>query len=258
LASPLNKIYFLCGSAGGVIRFGGLRQAPAVVCHLMKITIAILTIASFLTSCNSNPKTRNEMLDKVRKDFAKDAKKFNEHTLAREKLIDSIYKRADTDQTLALKSLDNLIVQDSLHGNLPISEIHFIKGDIYYRLDSLNRSIEEFTLSGGNDIENSPKCLAARAGAFIKNKQFDRAFEDLTKAAEINHAYYWNIGNYYEIIGQKDSAVSNYERLYMKDKNVYSYCKDRIEELSNKKPRLLTNLIYKDRERVHILLQGIK
>ena len=33
LASPLNKIYLLCGSAGGSKKIGGLRQALNVSCH---------------------------------------------------------------------------------------------------------------------------------------------------------------------------------------------------------------------------------
>lgn len=224
----------------------------------MRTLIYIVTIICFLTSCSSPSGNGNDVLEKARKNFASGTKEYNERILAQERLVDSIYQLADTNKVLAIKSIDNLIARDSLFHYLPLNEAHFIKGDIYYSLDSINKAIEEFTLSGGNDIENSPKDLAARAGAFIKNKQFDKAFEDLNKAAEINHQYYWNIGNYYEIIGQKDSAVLNYERLYLKDKNVYSYCKDRIEQLSKKKLKLLTELIYKDREQFCILLQGIK
>lgn len=224
----------------------------------MKTASCILTVLSLFTSCDSRPKPINETLDAIRKDFAKDAKKHNEKTLAWEGLVDSIYKLSDTNQALAIKIINTLISQDSLLGRYPSSELHFIKGDIYYRIDSFNKALEEFTLAGGRDIDNSPKVLAARAGAFIKNKQFDKAFIDLTKAAEINYDYYWNVGNYYEIIEQKDSAISNYERLYLENEDVYRYCKDRIEQLSKNKPKLLRELVYKDRERVHILLHGVK
>jgi len=47
LASPLNKIYLLCGSAGSVIRSGGLRQAPDVSrnfnSHYHSMTRVIIT-----------------------------------------------------------------------------------------------------------------------------------------------------------------------------------------------------------------------
>jgi hypothetical protein len=97
---------------------------------MMKNLIHILAILSFSTSCNSSPKSVNEMLDSTRKGFAEDAKKFNEKTLAWEKLVDSIYKLADTNQVLAIKSVNSLIAQDSLYSSVAIAEIHFINGEI--------------------------------------------------------------------------------------------------------------------------------
>lgn len=69
-------------------------------------------------------------------------------------------------------------------------------------------------------------------------------------AANRNFDYKWNLGNYFEIIGKKDSAIVCYRWLYTEDSTIYSYCGERMRELQGKHPRLLTELIYKDRRRV--------
>jgi tetratricopeptide (TPR) repeat protein len=223
----------------------------------MRTIVSILTILSFLSNCTSKPKSGDEMLSDIRGNFEKESKNFNEKVLAEERLIDSLERLVNSNQAIGIRSINNIIAQDSLYNSSTIKELHFIKGNIYYNIDSLDKAIEEFSLAGGRDILYSPKYLAARAGAYIKNKHFDKAFEDLTKAAALNHAFNWNIGNYYEIIGQKDSAISMYKQLYLKDENVYSYCKDRINQLKEENPKLLTELLFKHRERKYILLQGM-
>jgi tetratricopeptide (TPR) repeat protein len=222
----------------------------------MKLLIFILAFSSLLWNCNPNPRNGDEFLKDIRDNFTKEAKDFNEKTLDEVKLLDSLEKLANLDQVRGIRSVNNLIAHDSLYYSGTISELHFIKGNIYYRIDSFNKAIDEFSLAGGKDIEISPKYLAARAGAYVKINQFEKAFEDLTKAAALNHQFLWNIGNYYEIIGQKDSAISMYRQLYKKEENVYSYCKDRIGQLEGRSPKLLTELIYKHRERKYILLKG--
>ena len=95
------------------------------------------------------------------------------------------------------------------------------------------------------------------AGVYIKLKQFDNAFKDLTNAAEVNQGYNWNIRNYYEIIGRKDSAILSYQKLYHQDTVVYKKCLDRIIELEKGKPKLFKELIYEDRERLVLLKHGV-
>jgi tetratricopeptide (TPR) repeat protein len=113
-------------------------------------------------------------------------------------------------------------------------------------------------MAGQNYNMEMPKDLAARAGAYLKLKQYNMALADLKKAASINHYYLWNIGNYYEVIENKDSAISCYIELYVKDTVVYKYCKDRVSELKNPKTKLFKELVYRDRERLVILMQGVK
>lgn len=224
----------------------------------MKTTFNILTILFFLTSCDFNSKSPDQMMKEIRENFAKEAEINNAKTLAWENLVDSLYRTADKNQTTALQTIDNLISNDTSFDRHKISELHFIKGDIYYHIDSLQKSVTEFTTAGQAYNMETPKDLAARAGAYVKLRQYDKAFTDLKKAVEINYDYFWNLGNYYEVVENKDLAISCYNRLYKQDSTTYRFCLDRANELKKSKAKLFTELVYRDRERTLILMKGVE
>ncbi|CAL1518900.1 hypothetical protein [Chitinophaga sp. MM2321] len=224
----------------------------------MKTTLYTLTVLLFLTSCDFKPKSFDQMMKDVREDLAKEAEISNAKTLAWESLVDNLYRMADTNQAVAFRKINNLISSDTSLDQYKISVLHFIKGDIYYHIDSLQKSVTEFTAAGRTYNMGAPKDLAARAGAYLKLEQYNNAFADLNKAAEINYGYLWNVGNYYEIIGNIDSAISNYTRLYNRDTTFYKFCQDRAAELKKSNTKLLTELVYRDRKRAVILLKGVE
>ena len=189
------------------------------------------------------------MLDNTRENLRQEGKRINAETYKWENLVDSIYKLAKNNQNLAYKKID-LSMRNPNFDDFDRQELHFIKGDIYYSNDSLNKAIIEFTLAG----ENFPKPLAARAGTLIKLKQYGKAYKDLNQAADINHDYLWNIGNYFEVIKQRDSAIKYYKKLYNEDTIVYKYCNNRIKELNKPKIKLYTELVFKDRERIILII----
>jgi len=214
-----------------------------------------MTVIVFLTSCNFKPKSFDQMMREIRQDFAREAEISNARILAWEYLVDSLYQMADTNQIATFLTIDSLISNDTSLDRHKISELHFIKGDIYYRIDSLQKSITEFTTVG---VDYSPKHLAARASAYLKLKQYDNALTDLKKAAEINSDFFWNIGNYYEVIGNKDYAISCYTKLYNRDTMIYKFCQDRITELKKPTTELLTELVFRNRERFILLMKGVE
>jgi tetratricopeptide (TPR) repeat protein len=197
-------------------------------------------------------------MKEIREDFAKQAEISNVNILSWENLIDSLYKMADTNQIATLVKIDNLIFKDTSLDRHKISELHFIKGDIYYQIDSFQKSITEYTTAGQEYKMRTPKYLAARAGAYLNLRQYDNAFADLNKATEINYDYLWNVGNYFEVLGIKDSAISCYNRLLNHDTITYKFCQDRIIELNKSKTELLNELVYRDRKRMVILMKGIE
>jgi len=221
---------------------------------LLKLILTILIFVVLFISCRQ--KSFQEKFDDIRNDFSKQAEIDNAKALSWENKIDSIIKLADTNRLLAIQAIDSIMQYDTL-GASKIFDLHFLKGNLYYQIDSLTKAIDEFSLAELRDV-TSPKILAAKAGAHIKLKEYDLALNELRQAADINYDYYWNIGNYFEIRGQKDSALSNYQKLYDENKTVYKYCGDRIEELKHNKSKLLTELVYRDRERIVFLMYGVK
>jgi len=221
----------------------------------MKLALTILIFALLLISCRQ--KSFQEKIDDIRNDFSKQAEIDNANVLSWENKIDSIIKLADINQLLAIEAIDSIMQYDTILGATKKFDLHFLKGDFYYQIDSFAKAIDEFSLAELKDIA-SPKILTAKPGAHIKLKEYDLALNELRQATDINYDYYWNIGNYFEIPGQKDSAVSNYQKLYVKDTTVYKYCGDRIEELKNNKLKFLTELVYLNRERFVIQMHGVK
>ena len=161
--------------------------------------------------------------------------------------VDSLGKLADTNSTLALSVLKKTMNAKSLTGR-QFAELRCIRGEIYYDIDSFQNAINEFSIALQSMNFSSPKELAARAGAYIKLEHFDSAFQDLMYASEINYDYLWNLGNCYEVIENRDSAISCYQRLYSHDTSYYKFCHDRIVEL-NSNAKLYTELHYRDRKK---------
>ena len=219
----------------------------------IKVVFKMLMVSSLLTGCDIKP--FDQMLKESRENFAKEMEIHNAGILAWEYLVDSLYKIADTNHVAFFLTIDNLISNETMIDEHRISELHFIKGDIYYRIDSFQKSITEFTAAG---VSCAPKYLAARAGAYLKLEQYDSALADLNKAAKTNYDYDWNIGNYYEAIGNRDSAIFYYTQLYNQDTIFYTYCKKRINKLKKPETKLFTELVFRDRERKVLLLEGIK
>ncbi len=224
----------------------------------MKFSLNILAILLLLTSCDFKPESPDQMMKEIRDDFAKEAEISHARTLAWDRIVDSLYIMADTNQTAAIRAIDNMISRDPSLDRHEISQLHFVKGDVYYRTDSLEKSVSEFTIAGQEYSMGAPKDLAARAGAYVKLKHYDKALADLNKAAEINYDYLWNVGNYYEVIGDRDSAISCYKRLYSHDTTTYKHCQVRVAELKNPSAKMLTELIYRDRKRMVVLMKRVE
>jgi tetratricopeptide (TPR) repeat protein len=207
-------------------------------------SIIFLFLLTVSAGCVTDTRSFQEQLEDVRKDFADGIRKQNAEMLADERIVNEVYTQADTNIMAALQHLDSL-----LHGYKPSKismwELHFIKGDIFYNADSLQKALYEF--DDAESRHSSPKGLAARAGVYVKLKRFDEAHADLKRAIDVNYYYNWNLGNYYEIRKNRDSAIACYDRLYLDDTTYYRYCKERVIELQDPKTKLFTELIYRDR-----------
>lgn len=220
----------------------------------MKSASALLTILILAIGCDFKSQSHDEMMDEIREDLGKDSQANNAKILAWENFLDSLYQLAEVNPDDALSTLDNAILNDASLDQHQIYELHFVKGDIYYGIDSLEMAISQFNIAGQEYKIETPKILAARAGAFLKLRQYENARTDLYEASEINHGYLWNVGNFYEVTGLRDSAISCYTRLYKYDTVTYKYSMDRATVITKPSAELMNELEYRDRNRTVILM----
>ncbi len=214
----------------------------------MKTNIYIFIALASFAGCESRSSSPVKNLDEIKEAYSKEIEIYNSKTIHWERVIDSIYKIGSSSKLACIEAIDNLLLVDSTLESKNKAELRFIKGDIYYRIDSLENALSEFAKN-----YRSPKLLAAEAAVYIKQKKFDLAFSNLQEATVANYDYYWNIGNYFEIIGLRDSAISNYQKLYRRDTLIYKYCNDRVFQLKNAGSKNYEELIFKDRDRKKLL-----
>jgi len=223
----------------------------------MKQTLSILTLLILLFGCQPKRNNMNDFMDDIREDFAKQAEQQNKEVYAWEAKIDELYKRADKNLNGGVSFADSLIENDKSLDKWKISNLHTIVGEIYYDNDSIDRALERFLIDESLTFD-SPRNKANKAGCYVKRGDLEKAITLLQQAAETNHDFKWYIGNLYEIQGEREKAILEYDYVYQRDTIVYAYYNERIQELENNPDQLLTELYYKDRrKRTLLLLKGV-
>jgi len=199
----------------------------------------------------------DNFMDDIREDFSKQAEQHNNESYTWEAKIDEIYKRADNNFQDGVNYADSLRLNDKTLDKLKISELLTIVGEIYYDNDSIDLALERFHINE-KLTSDTPRNKVNKAGCYIKKGDFDKALTLLNQAAETNYDFYWYIGNFYEIKGEPEKAISQYAYVYKRDTIVYADYNKRIQELRKNPDQLMTELCYKDRrKRTLILLKGV-
>ena len=209
----------------------------------MKIVLVFLVLL-ILPSCELDySETAEERTERIHR---------NEEGVEREHFIRGFYEVAETDKLRAISMIDaRLKKEDDISF---IKKLHFYKGDLLYQMDSAEQAVTEFNRSFPTTSLIHPGPLVARAGAYIKLKRYHEASKDIEAAISVNNSYLWNLGNYYEVVKKKDSAIYYYNKLYLDDTIVYRYCRDRIEELKSPETKLFTELVFRDRKRFVLII----
>lgn len=220
-------------------------------------TIYILTILVLFFGCSPKPKTMDNFVNDIREDFSKQAEKQNKEVYAWEDKIEKLYELSDRNLQDGVNYADSLIENDQTLDKWKISNLHTIIGEIYYDNDSISLALERFYINETLTFD-SPRNKGNKAGCYIKQDNLDKAMTLLEQAAEVNYDFKWYIGNLFEIQGEPEKAILEYQYVYQRDTAVYSYYNERIQELKNNPDQLMTELYYKDRrKRTLLLLKGI-
>lgn len=200
----------------------------------------------------------NSFIDEIREGFAKHAEIRNKEIYVWEDKIEEFYKRSDKNLQNGVAYADSIISNDKTLDKWKISNLHTLVGETYYDNDSINFALERFYINERLTFD-SPRNKANKAGCYIKQGNLEKAMLLLKEAAETNYDFKWYIGNLYEIKGEPQKAILEYDYVYQRDTIVYDYYNKRIKEIKNNPDQLMTALLYKDRrKRTLILLNGVK
>jgi|688.fasta_scaffold676205_1 hypothetical protein len=227
----------------------------------MKIIFSIVYLTFLLVCCDSrSDQTIGKSVTKIDSNFiviCDSGSNFIEMTqedwIRFEILFSHLYSIADTNYLLMHSIADSLITNYSedyrLTGNSinlnKIYDLHFLKGETYYKKGQYKNAVKEFSLDNPSLGKLSDVALG-RAAAYVKLKQFDKAYIDLAYRTEFYYGDRLELANYYEIIGNIDSAqllyIDLWKNNWVRGSANYATIPERIKELYNKHPKLLTEL----------------
>lgn len=151
--------------------------------------------------------------------------------------IGRIYTRSEKNMEDGIVYGDSLIRYDSSLNHLNIEDIHLLLGEILYDHDSINRALKRFEKSSISSRTN-----ANIVACYLYLGDTVKARNMLKKFARSNTEMLWYLGNFYEIMGKRDSALYYYQTLYEKDSVMYWYSLRRIIRVKNPKSHLYKEL----------------
>lgn len=214
----------------------------------------IIVVLSFilLCSCNNNNNSFRGFSDEIRENFNEQAEDWNEKTNEWEKQISTIYAISDVDLKKAILYSDSIIKGSSLDNHMK-ADVHTVIGEILLDNDSIDLAFERFKKTQLL-TSDTPRNKANKAAYYVKKGYLNKAMNLLREAESVNYDFKWLIGNLYEIQGNREKAIIEYQSLFQMGEGIYEYCKDRISELKNPETKLFTDLQFQNRrDRVFIL-----
>lgn len=161
-------------------------------------------------------------------------------------VLENLYKLSDTHSSRALKQADSILfncdtnyrrTKHSINNNL-MRDLHFFKGEVLFKKGEYSDALREFSFDTIVDYN------LGRAACLLKLKRESEAFQNIQEHTGFCYDDFV-LGNYYEIVGKPDSALTVYKRAINKDMTkrtlIYDSIATRINELgANKKSKRLS------------------
>jgi tetratricopeptide (TPR) repeat protein len=179
----------------------------------------------------------------AREEYQKIAQQSNAKTIKWQLKEERLIYLGEISLDSAISYRDSLMNKDKSLSNFERSIIDCIMGEILIQYEQFQEALEYFNKSLKNDGD-SPRLQLNRAICYVKLGNIDEAFLEIKKATQHNHYFLWYLGNLYELIGDKEKAIEQYDFLYKKNKEYYTYCKERIDYLKQDDAILYTEIIH--------------
>lgn len=199
--------------------------------NLQTITFCLLIL---LFSCRNEHEACEEA-DKV----SAEMRKFDDYLI-------TLYNEAGKNPERVIRKSDSLFItnkketekyRSQIKSNVE-SKLHYLKAEIFYKTGKYRESIDELNFEGYKTGETA----IAYAANYVKLKDFKSAKSFIDSIGNQNGNYY-ALGNYYESVGDKDSALKTYKENLEDDKSrkhfiYYIWTQKRVEALEKNKPLL--------------------
>ncbi|MFB9078909.1 tetratricopeptide repeat protein [Flavobacterium procerum] len=202
--------------------------------------ILIFLISIAIVSCKDSHDVLHEEMDKISEEF----RKFDI-------MLVELYKKSEKDPKKVITIVDSLLIENTNETDKYKSQIktnierdlHYFKAELLYKTGKYNESINELNLKSNEiNINKTGTSAIAYVANYIKLKDFKAAKSFLDSVGNSNGNYY-ALGNYYESIGDKTSALKTYKYNLEEDKSrkhfiYYVWTQKRVDELEKNKPLL--------------------
>jgi tetratricopeptide (TPR) repeat protein len=213
-----------------------------------------ISILFFLASCGDKPnkvETKKELtLEEHHAQIHYDLDRAGYELQIFDSILISLYNESEVNPTRVIFKTDSILnsmssENDTIHFGVKsnkIGFIHYLRGEIFYKIGQYKKSIIEFKYETGLYNEIPLACNYAK----LKDYNRARLYIDSVK----NSLYLFDFldGNYYETIGNKKKALEIYNKI-RKDKSIkhyvfYGLAVNRIKELEKVKPKLLDEIYF--------------
>lgn len=199
----------------------------------MKYYLIILLTLTFI-SCRDDHDCCEEA-DKV----SAELRKFDNYLV-------TLYKESEKNPERVIRKSDSLLItnkketekyRSQIKSNVE-SKLHYFKAELFYKIGKYNESIGELNF----EDDKTGNAAIAYAANYVKLKDFKTAKSFIDSIGNWNGNYY-ALGNYYESIGDKTSALKTYKYNLEDDKSrkhfiYYQWTERRVNELEKNKPLL--------------------
>ena len=158
----------------------------------------------------------------------------------------TLYKESEISPDKVIKKSDSLLITNKKETGKYRSQIksdiesklHYLKAEIFYKIGKYKESIRELNF----EDDKTGEAAIAYAANYVKLKDYKLAKSFIDSIGNWNGNYY-ALGNYYESIGDKTSALKTYKYNLEDDKSrkhfiYYEWTERRVKELEENKPLL--------------------